>query len=325
MNDLTCNEKIIAHIKQHLKKGETVSSVLTDILQLGRESTYRRIRGDVPFSLDEVIKLAEELRFSIDNIVELNKANKSVFEINMLSPRAPVDDYSAILASYTQLFSQMAKSPKSTARYALNTLPYTLYLGYPHLSHFRYFRWIYQSHSSSNERVKYADVQMPSKLQDVLKSFAAGSKYISHTLMILGQNMFTAIRTDIEYFYRLHMLTAQDVELMCNELLEILDLWENYAIAGQFNTGTTVEIYLANVDIEATYCLFEYEEGGLAHCRLFDASGVDSAAKEIRYVQREWIDSLRRYSTLISQSGEMERHIFFQKQRQIVKQMGKGI
>lgn len=325
MNNFNPNEKIIERIQQSLKKGESLSGLLTDILQLGRESIYRRIRGDVPFTFEEVIKISSELKFSIDSLVDLQRGNRSVFEINMLNPRAQLDDYSAILASYTQLFSEMSKSPNSVARYALNTLPYTLYLGYPNLARFRYFRWMYQSHLSSKTRLKYADVVTPPKLLEVQKSFAAGSKYISRTIMILGQNMFSAIRRDIEYFFRLHFLTSDDVEVMRAELLEILELWEGYAIAGAFNTGKQVDIYLANVDIEATYCLFEYEGGGFAHVRLYDASGVDSQAQEIRDVQRNWIDSFRRYSTLISQSGEMERHRFFQAQRKIVEEMGQNI
>lgn len=325
MNNQTWNEKIIEHIKANLKKGESLSTVLTDILQLGRESVYRRIRGDVPFTFEEVIKLSEVLKFSIDGLVDQSKPNKSVFEINMLSARAQLDDYSALLSSYVKLFSEMAKTPTSVARHALNTLPYSLYLGYPNLARFKYFRWMYQSHISLHDKVKYADIQTPPKLLEVQKAFAAGSKYINRTMMVLGHNIFSSICCDIEYFYSLHFLTSEDVELMRNELLDILDVWEGYAMAGQFNTGKRVDIYLSNVDVEATYCLFEYDKGGMAHLRLFDASGVDSEANEIRAVQRRWIDSLRRYSTLISQSGEMERHVYFKKQREIVKNMGKNM
>lgn len=325
MNNQTWNEKIIEHMKANLKKDESLSIVLTDILQLGRESVYRRIRGDVPFTFEEVIKLSEKLKFSIDALVDQSKPNKSVFEINMLSPRAQLDDYWAVLASYVKLFSEMAKTPTSVAHHALNTLPYSLYLGYANLARFRYFRWMYQSHVSHCDRVKYADIQIPPKFIEVQKSFAASSKYIHHTMMILGQNIFSAICCDIEYFYSLHFLTSDDVELMRDELLDILKVWEGYAITGQFNTGRRVDIYLSNVDIEATYCLFEYDKGGMAHLRLFDASGVDSGANEIRAVQRKWINSLRRYSTLISQSGEMERHIYFRKQREIVMNMGKNV
>lgn len=36
---------------------------------------------------------------------------------------------------------------------------------------------------------------------------------------------------------------------------------------------------------------------------------------------KEWIQSLRKFSTMISESGEMQRIQFFKKQREIVENM----
>ena len=45
---------------------------------------------------------------------------------------------------------------------------------------------------------------------------------------------------------------------------------------------------------------------------------MDSQHQEVCRDLKEWIQSLKRYSTLISQSGEIQRMIFFTKQREIV-------
>lgn len=323
MENLTWNDKILECIKKTLTVDQSLSSMLIDTLLIGRESVYRRIRGDVPFTFEEVIKIAQTIGLSIDSMVGLADGKRAVFELNMLSSGATLDDYSSNLNQYVRLFQDMGKSPNSIARYALNTLPYSFYLSYKNLARFRYFRWIYQASKSQQEQIRYANVTTPPKLEETQKAFVASNKYINRTLMILDRNIFAAMIVDIEYFYHLQMLTVEDITLLQDELFDMLDMWEKIAIAGQFNTGKEVEIYLANVDIEASYSLFEYEKGGYAYLRLYGVSGVESQSQQMRDIQRDWIESLRRYSTLISQSGEVIRHQFFKEQREMVQKMSR--
>ena len=57
--------KILAQIPPSMKPVDYIS----DILDIGKESAYRRLRGEMSFTLDEVIKLSVELRVSLDEIV----------------------------------------------------------------------------------------------------------------------------------------------------------------------------------------------------------------------------------------------------------------
>lgn len=322
MSNLIWNEKIIESVKNALGEEESLSNTLMDTLLIGRESVYRRIRGDVPFTFEEVVKIAEKFDFSIDTLAGMNNKDKALFELNMLSPESSLEAYIADLQNYLRLLKEMGKCSSSVARYAINTLPYTLYLSYPNLARFKYFRCMYQASSMHRQPVKYAEVQIPPELEETQKMFVASSKYVNRTLMILDRNIFSGIRFDIDYFYKLHMLSEEDVALIRGELLDMVDTMEKVAMAGCYNTGKEVQMYLANIDLEASYAMLEYEKGGCAHLRLYGVSGVESRSQHMLNTQREWINSLRRYSTLISQSGEMIRHEYFMAQRKIIEQMG---
>lgn len=324
MTNLIWNEKIIESVKKAIGDEESLSNTLMDTLLIGRESVYRRIRGDVPFTFEEVVKIAERFDFSIDSLAGMKNTERTLFELSIPSPKAQLDDYSTHLQNYVRLLKEMGKSPTSTARYAVNTLPYSLYLAYKNLARFKFFRCIYQSSALRQQHnVKYADVQIPPKLEELQKTFVASTKYVNKTLMILDRNIFSGVRYDVDYFYHLHILSDEDVDLIRAELLDMVDMLEKVAIAGCFNTGKEVHIYLANIDLEATYAMLEYDKGGYAHLRLYGLSGVESRSPQMLETQREWIDSLRRYSTLISQSGEMIRHRFFMEQRQLIEEMGR--
>lgn len=317
MPEFTLNEKLIAAIKSSLPEGDNMAQVLMDILLIGRESVYRRLRGEVFFTFAEATKISKKLDFSIDSVIGINESERAVFDFNLLDPRNKIEDYSAKLENYIRLYKQIKKHENSMARYALNNLPYAFYLGYTNLAKFKYYKWLYQTNMSTPHH-SYADLKMPSNVIDLQKSFVAETKYINRTLLILDRNVFSAIVYDIDYFYKLNIITIEDVKLLKEELLEIIDDLESQAISGLYKSGTEVQMYLSNVDIESTYCHYEYGDQQYSHLRLYSINGIDSQIPKVCTRQKEWIDSLKRYSTLITQSGEMQRVSYFNKQRELI-------
>ncbi len=93
---------------------------------------------------------------------------------------------------------------------------------------------------------------------------------------------------------------------------------EQIAARGEYPNGNKVYLYLSNINFEATYTFLEKGELPVVHVPSLCHQLYGFAASEICRAQKEWIQSLKRYSTLISQSGEIQRMIFFTKQREIV-------
>ena len=69
-------DKILNCIPENIKP----VNYLMDILDLGKESAYRRLRGEKALSLEEIHKLSLELRISLDEILGKNK--KNTFTLN---------------------------------------------------------------------------------------------------------------------------------------------------------------------------------------------------------------------------------------------------
>lgn len=319
MPELTLNDKLISAIKETLPEGENMAQVLMDILLIGRESIYRRLRGEVFFTFEEVAKISKELELSIDNVLGVNDSERAIFDFNLMDSQAKIENYSFKLEKYIRLYKQMKKHENSTARYALNNLPYSIYLAHPNVSKFKFYKWLYQANAAT-PHISYSDLQIPQQIMDYQKSFVAENRYIKKTLMILDRNVFSAMVYDIEYFYKLNIISLDDVESLKAELIEMLDDLETQAISGLYKSGTEIQLYLSNVDIEATYCHYQYGEQQYSHLRLYSINGIDSQVPKVCTKQKEWIDSLKRYSTLITQSGEMQRVNYFNKQRELVKQ-----
>ena len=63
------NTDLIDAMKIYLPKGNNLANTLMDILYLGKEATYRRLRGEVPFTFAEVATISQHMGISLDKIV----------------------------------------------------------------------------------------------------------------------------------------------------------------------------------------------------------------------------------------------------------------
>lgn len=74
---------------------------------------------------------------------------------------------------------------------------------------------------------------------------------------------------------------------------------------------------LSNIHFEATYSYIEKRDFQISLLRVYSINSMDSQSFHICRMQCNWIQSLKRHSILISESGEMQRIDFLQKQQAI--------
>lgn len=317
------NDELITAIRNNVSDDINIANLLMDILSIGKEAVYRRLRGDVPFTLEEAFQISSKLSISLDNTINIKNTGRAFYDLDLNLPeqKNPIDYYCEKLEQCIRLFQKMHKSQNSRARLAINSLPYMFYLSYPHIAKFRLYRWIYQMQAIPDIG-SYHKMKVPSKVSDVEKRFIAEHRHISHTTFIMDQNVFKSFIGDVNYFYKLNLLSNIDIRLIKNELIEMISELEYVAATGTQKTGNQVNIYISNIDLESSYIHFEYEGNQNSFLRVFAINIIDSHNPTICNIQKEWIDSLKRHSTLISESGEIQRIRFFNQQRDLAFSMG---
>lgn len=317
------NDEFLSAIRNNISDDINVASLLMDTLSMGKEAVYRRLRGDVPFTFEEVSKISSKLSISLDNIVNIRKSRHAFYDLdlNISELKNPLDHYCEKLENCIRIFQKMSQSKDSKARLAINSLPYMFYLAYPHIAKFRLYRWIYQMQRMP-AITSYDEMEVPLRVSELEKKFATEHRYISRTVYIMDQNVFKSFIGDVNYFHKLNLLSDVDIRLIKNELIEMISELESIATTGIQKTGTLVSIYLSNIDLESSYIHFEYEGCENSLLRVFSINIIDSQNPTICNIQKEWIDSLKRYSTLISESGEIQRIGFFNRQRDLAFRMG---
>ena len=299
------NTGLIEAIKEKIPANSNLANVLIDILFIGREAVYRRLRGEVPFTLTEAAIISRKLGVSLDKIVGISFKDNAVFDMNVVHHDDPFETYYEIINKYIGLLKNMGDDVTSELATSSNMLPQTLYLKHDVLSKFRLFKWMYQ-----NENIKckhFDELEIPAKLQDIQKEFVNAAEHIH-----------TTSYNDVEYFSSIHLLTDEDKQKIKEDLLLLLNELESLARKGKFDSGNKVNIYISNINFETTYSYIESSNLQLSMIRIYAINSITSQDVEMHKSLKEWIQSLKKFSTLISESGEMQRIQFFKEQREII-------
>jgi hypothetical protein len=310
------NTGLVNAVKEKLPSKDNLANALMDILYIGKEAIYRRLRGEVPFTLTEAAVISRKLGISLDKMIGVSFRDNAVFDMNIVSSDKPFEAYYSILEKQVDLFRSVKEDETSEIGTSSNIIPQTLSLKYNMLSKFRLFKWMYQ-----NENIKckhFEEMEIPQKMVEKQKEYSDLVSHI-HSVDYIWDNMiFSHLVNDIQYFCSIHLITDEDKDRLKKELFLLIDEMEELSARGKSKAGNDVKIYISNINFEATYSYLDTSSTQLSLIRIYSINSITTQDQEMFRGLKEWIQSLKKFSTLISESGEMQRIQFFKQQREIV-------
>ena len=318
MTTFNYNSELIKAMKEKIPSGVYLANTLIDMLYLGKEAVYRRLRGEVPFTLAEAAIISQKMGVSLDKLVGTNMNANAIFDLNIVRQHDPLETYYSIVNNYVRIFREIKDDPMSELCTSSNMIPQTFYLKYELLSKFRMFKWLYQFEKIDIDN-HFEDIEMVDKLLERQREFVRESQEFNRTEYIWDDQLFVYLINDIKYFASVHLISHEYVQKLKKELLQLLDELEEIATRGTFKTGKEVSIYIANVNFEATYSYIASSSYHVSLIRVFAINSFASHDEAVFKSVKEWIHSLKKFSTLISQSGEMQRIKFFKTQRELIE------
>ncbi len=73
------NSGLIESMKEKIPEGANLANLLMDILYIGKEAVYRRLRGEVPFTFTEAAVISQKLGVSLDQLIGANFGGNALF------------------------------------------------------------------------------------------------------------------------------------------------------------------------------------------------------------------------------------------------------
>ncbi|MDR1201048.1 MAG: hypothetical protein LBL58_05370 [Tannerellaceae bacterium] len=320
MKTETLNENLIEAVKEKIPKGVNLANVLMDTLYIGKEAVYRRLRGEVPFTFTEASIISNSLGVSLDRVSGTNSSRNALFGLNIIDHKHPIETYHAQIENYTRIYKAIKDNPTLEWYAASNIIPQVFYLDHDNLARFLMYKWMYQ-HEKINYIKYFSELQFSEAIREMQKEYVKVSREVASSNFIWDNMMFCSLTNDIKYFMDINLITRDEVDILKNEILCLIDGLEQLAAKGYHKQGKSIRIYVSNINFEASYGYLEADDFKLSMVRLYSINEIATTDQKVFEHQKEWIHSLRKYSTLISISGEMQRIQFFEKQRQYINSL----
>ncbi|MDR2038725.1 MAG: hypothetical protein LBQ60_12445 [Bacteroidales bacterium] len=316
MRDL--HDNFVKTLYSKVPKKTDLANKISDILLIEKESAYRRLTGKVQFSVREMGTLANTFNISIDNLLHLSKEYQWLpFSLDAPYKSTTIDVLCDIILSRLKRMIEISQMPAEIGG-VHNSIPLEFSVHHPLLMKFLFFKWGHYF-VGTEEFENFSEWEIPCELNSIKEKIE--QIHCAKILYIWDNSLIWTLANEIEYFYRIHAITAKEKEELKEELKKQLTQLEQY-LKGTFIPENMIaaeaEFYVSMIGIGVTCqyhasqkeCLFTYHTN-------FSQAFVDNCYENCI----EWINSiksLRKTSVLLSGSGGIERRSFFNKQHQII-------
>ena len=300
------NSEIIKEIIRQSPGMKSPVGRLVKTLSVSRETAYRRIRNQIPFSIDEVVVIAKQFNLSIDKLFDLESDN-SLSNKNFNVERKPVDIYSGLIEDDIEIMEKLLTSKNVKITATLNNIPFR-FLPCKSLFKLDYCHYMYSVGKISLVTTRYSDIEVPSVLNELHKKSISCFNRLNDITCIVDSMLFFGIIKKIQYYYRLKFISDEDLQHLQLELFELLKAYENLLRNGKNSAGSNYTFYYSFFNFESNTISFEYDDNSLLQIWIFPESPIlIKNNHQIDALQKRWIDSKIRNSILITKSADVNQ------------------
>jgi len=318
MSDETWYDIFLEKLYNKFPKRVDLAHALMDILFIEREAVYRRLRGDVAFTVSEVIKIASEWNISLDEIAHCATNNVS-FTMKSINYVDPSKEEMIEIVKRIRRIEHFENSPDAECMEICNKLPRSLTAGFSSLYRFDIFRWAYQ-YGNMDERPLFSQITFSEQFFKELTHYSKVIKQVANMSYIWDYMLFDYFVRDIQYFHSILLINDEEKKQIKNDLLTLLDYLFEVANKGSFpETNKKVNIYISKINIDTNYSYFYSEELRMCRIYVFEKYDLFSYNTEMLNNFRNWMQLKKRTSIQISEVDEKSRIEFFMKQRQLIE------
>lgn len=319
-------------VKEQLPPHVSLPDVVSDYLNISNDSAYRRIRGEKAMTLDEIEILVSKTNISLDQFFKVNNSSNEIRFTGKLIDREvfDFDDYLLGITKQLQLFD--AASEKEMFLFNKD-IPIFLHFMFPELATFKCYFWSrYNLNNSKFNKGQFL-------IEDYIKSFNSIGKKIADLYIkipsteIWNLDCINTVIRQIEYYRQSKIFkSTEDIITVYNCLEQMIDHIEQQVECGcKFHYCKP-----AKTDIKYKFFINDYILGD--NTILVDLDGkkmVFLINNVINYLLTtsslfvdysfQTMDILLKKSTLISQIGERDRELFFEKLREKIHERKKQV
>lgn len=172
------------------------------------------------------------------------------------------------------------------------------------LFRFFYYKWVHHTTDVTFD-FSLSDVKLPHRVIDLCNKIEEYLPQVSNNTYILDPNILYNSLVDIQYYYRRKLIRNDEISDIKGELKAMIDMTEKIIRKGMYmNTGSTFDYYISLLPIESNSVYTNSVGHTISYFYPYSVNPMIIRNTEICSVHKRWLESLKKYSILITQSNE---------------------
>lgn len=295
-------------------------NALVELLHLEKESIYRRLRKDVYFSAEEMMRIAGAWNISLDSIVSANPGKTHSFHLCMMEYVDPTEEDYVLLEQHNRDMALVGSDPKGFAIEIVNALPRGLYARSEALTRFFTLKW--QHKFAPENTLTFSEIHIPDRMRTLDLEYIRLSHGISEMHSIHDPRLIENLVNEIVYYRSIGLLAPEDIVLLRDELLTLIDYIENVTLTGHFpDAAGKMFFYLSHTWIETEYLLYHSKPFKLSLIKVMERNYLASPDEKALRRFLKMALAGKRMSVLMSESNALQQAEFFTRQRQTIRSL----
>ncbi|WP_258105536.1 helix-turn-helix transcriptional regulator [Marinoscillum sp. MHG1-6] len=289
---------------------------LAELLNVSKDSAYRRLRGETLLSFEEISLISDKYKVSVDGFLNPRSNESVIFNTQNITPATSYLPYLSSIHDHLALVNRFEN--KCFTYIAKDILPMHYYQ-FPTLSWFKSFFW--QKTILNSEKMTglpfdptHIDEEISGKCQTIWNEFMT-----IPSIEFWSDETINITLRQIEYYFDIDLIKQEDALVIVDELAQMVALLREEARMGKKmhinapNSGhhNTFNLYYNEIAIGDNTMLFQMDNQRICFLTYNTLSVLSTS--DVRFCEniQNHIDNITQKSTLISQGAEKSRNRFF--------------
>ncbi len=317
MSTTTSQDFLFQRIKEMLPQHISMVDAVSEILHVSSDSAYRRIRGETPLVLDEARQLCHHFHLSVDQLLNLKSSSILFQNIRINNEQYSYEKY---LAGLIGLVNHIGSFFQKEIIYLTKDVPIFHNFYYSPLIAFRYFFWMksilqHPDFTTRGFQFNWVTPEIEKLSRELAKAYTSVP-----SVEIWNTECINSAISQIEFCKDSGLFSSTaDIKIVYESLEDtMLHLKAQAELGFKFMPGddlqerkTPFRFFYNRVILGDTTILATTDHARTVYLN-YGVLNYMTTSDEAFCVQcQEDLQNLMRKATLISQSSEKQRNIFF--------------
>ncbi len=316
----TVQSKLLELVKTRIGGNISYVDELASLLEVSRDSIYRRVRGETELSLQEAVIICNNYGISIQEVIG-EESNVFTFHARLVDPNE--FNIHQWLESMLVNLNQLNAFPgeKEMVNYTKD-LPVFFYFNYPNLSAFKMYFWMrtlmsdpkFQHANFEPAIISQELIALGKRIWQKYSEIPSVEIWSDETIIVTLKQI--AFYVECGYFER-----PSDANILLDEFQEFLNDSKEWMKYGEKPGGAKFEVYRNDILIGDNSILFKLGDNQRISFLTVGMNIFQNSSPRLTRHLEKFYTNLMEKAVLISSTGEKERNRFYRRNQEYLAEI----